>query len=253
MGRMNTTETSPGVVMFSKTWFGILLVTLLVSGITARLGFWQLGRAQTKETLNAITEARKSDPALRNEDWTAQPVPDAWLQRRVELEGQWLAQYTVYLDNRTMKSQTGFYVLTPFQLANGPVLLVQRGWVARDRARSDVLPPLQTPQGKLSLQGKVVHSPSKLMELGASAQTQQGFNVIRQNIDIEEFGLETKLSLLATVQQTNDAGDGLVREWPQSISGADKNRGYAFQWFALSALALILFAWFQVWKKIKNV
>jgi surfeit locus 1 family protein len=239
--------------MFSKTWFGILLVTLLVSGITARLGFWQLGRAQTKETLNAITEARKSDPALRNEDWTAQPVPDAWLQRRVELEGQWLAQYTVYLDNRTMKSQTGFYVLTPFQLANGPVLLVQRGWVARDRARSDVLPPLQTPQGKLSLQGKVVHSPSKLMELGASAQTQQGFNVIRQNIDIEEFGLETKLSLLATVQQTNDAGDGLVREWPQSISGADKNRGYAFQWFALSALALILFAWFQVWKKIKNV
>jgi surfeit locus 1 family protein len=250
---MNTTETSPGVVMFSKTWFGILLVTLLVSGITARLGFWQLGRAQTKETLNAITEARKSDPALRNEDWTAQPVPDAWLQRRVELEGQWLAQYTVYLDNRTMKSQTGFYVLTPFQLANGPVLLVPRGWVARDRARSDVLPPLQTPQGKLSLQGKVVHSPSKLMELGASAQTQQGFNVIRQNIDIEEFGLETKLSLLATVQQTNDAGDGLVREWPQSISGADKNRGYAFQWFALSALALILFAWFQVWKKIKNV
>jgi surfeit locus 1 family protein len=253
MGRMNTTETSPGVVMFSKTWFGILLVTLLVSGITARLGFWQLGRAQTKETLNAITEARKSDPALRNEDWTVQSVPDTWLQRRVELEGQWLAQYTVFLDNRTMKSQTGFYVLTPFQLANGPVLLVQRGWVARDRARSDVLPPLQTPQGKLSLQGKVVHSPSKLMELGASAQTQQGFNVIRQNIDIEEFGLETKLSLLATVQQTNDAGDGLVREWPQSISGADKNRGYAFQWFALSALALILFAWFQVWKKIKNV
>jgi surfeit locus 1 family protein len=115
------------------------------------------------------------------------------------------------------------------------------------------LPPLQTPQGKLTIQGKVVPSPSKLMELGASAQAPQGFNVIRQNVDLAEFGLETKLSLVATVQQTNNAGDGLVREWPQSISGADKNRGYAFQWFALSALALILFAWFQVWKKIKHV
>jgi surfeit locus 1 family protein len=239
--------------MFSKTWFLILLATLVVSSITARLGFWQLGRAHTKETLNAITESRKLEPALRNDDWSSQPAPDTWLQRSVDLEGQWLAQYTVYLDNRTMKSQTGFYVLTPFQLTNGPVLLVQRGWVARDRTRSDVVPPLQTPQGKLSIQGKVVPSPSKLMELGASAQTQQGFNVIRQNIDIAEFDLETKLSMVATVQQTNNAGDGLLREWPQSISGADKNRGYAFQWFALSALALILFAWFQVWKKIKNV
>ena len=253
MGNINMTVERASGAMFSKTWFLLLLVTLVVSGITARLGFWQLGRAQTKETLNAITESRKLEPALRNGDWTSQPAPDTRLQRSVDLEGQWLAQYTVYLDNRTMKSQTGFYVLTPFQLSNGPVLLVQRGWVARDRTRSDVLPPLQTPQGKLTIQGKVVPSPSKLMELGASDQTQQGFNVIRQNIDIAKFGLETKLSLVATVQQTNDAGDGLVREWPQSISGADKNRGYAFQWFALSAFALILFAWFQVWKKIKHV
>jgi surfeit locus 1 family protein len=239
--------------MFSKTWFGILLVTMVVSGITARLGFWQLGRAQTKEALNAITESRKLEPALRNDDWTSRPTPDNWLQRSIDVEGQWLEQYTVYLDNRSMKSQTGFYVLTPFQLPNGPVLLVQRGWVARDRTRSDVLPPLQTPQGQLRIQGKLVPSPSKLMELGASAQVKQGFQVIRQNIDFAEFGLETKLPLVATVQQTNPAADGLVREWPQSISGADKNRGYAFQWFALSALALVLFAWFQVWKKIKNV
>jgi surfeit locus 1 family protein len=247
------TAARPSGSMFSKTWFGILLVTMVVSGITARLGFWQLGRAQTKEALNAITESRKLEPALRNDDWTSRPTPDNWLQRSIDVEGQWLEQYTVYLDNRSMKSQTGFYVLTPFQLPNGPVLLVQRGWVARDRTRSDVLPPLQTPQGQLRIQGKLVPSPSKLMELGASAQVKQGFQVIRQNIDLAEFGLETKLPLVATVQQTNPAADGLVREWPQSISGADKNRGYAFQWFALSALALVLFAWFQVWKKIKNV
>jgi cytochrome oxidase assembly protein ShyY1 len=91
------------------------------------------------------------------------------------------------------------------------------------------------------------------MELGAAAPVQEGFNVLRQNIDLEAFRLETKLPLLATLQQTSSASDGLLREWPQSISGADKNRGYAFQWFALSALALLLFAWFQVWKKIKNV
>ncbi|WP_158268398.1 SURF1 family protein [Limnohabitans sp. Hippo4] len=239
--------------MFSKTWFVILLATLLVSGITAKLGFWQLGRAQTKETLNAITVARQLEPALLNDDWASGVVPEDWMQRSADLDGQWLPQFTVYLDNRSMKSQTGFFVLTPFQLSNGPVLLVQRGWVARDRARSDFLPPVPTPQGKVTLQGRVVPSPSKLMELGAPAPVKEGFNLLRQNIDLQEFGLETKLPMLATLQQTNDASDGLLREWPKSISGADKNRGYAFQWFALSALTLILFAWFQVWKKRKHV
>jgi surfeit locus 1 family protein len=252
-GKSKLTADKANNAMFSKTWFGILLVTLVVSGITARLGFWQLGRAQTKEALNAMTESRQLEPPLRNEDWTQSPAPNNWLQRSVDVEGQWLEKFTVYLDNRTMKSQTGFYVLTPFQLPNGSVLLVQRGWVARDRARSDLLPPVQTPQGMQRIQARVVPSPSKLMELGAAAPVKEGFNVLRQNIDLEAFGLETKLPLRATLQQTDNASDGLVREWPQSISGADKNRGYAFQWFALSALALVLFAWFQVWKKIKHV
>ena len=240
--------------MFSKTWFVILLATLIVSGVTARLGFWQLGRAQTKESLNAITQTRQLEAPLRNDDWTSlKAAPESWLQRSVDVEGQWLPQFTVYLDNRSMKSQTGFYVLTPFQLTQGPVLLVQRGWIARDRARSDLLPPVPTPQGTVSLKAKLVSSPSKLMELGASAPAGEGFAVLRQNIDMVEFGAEIKLPMVATLQQTSEAPDGLSRAWPASISGADKNRGYAFQWFALSALALLLFAWFQVWKKIKHV
>jgi cytochrome oxidase assembly protein ShyY1 len=91
------------------------------------------------------------------------------------------------------------------------------------------------------------------MELGASAPAKEGFVVLRQNIDVADFGNEIKVPLVGTVQQTNDASDGLSRAWSVAISGADKNRGYAFQWFALSALALLLFAWFQVWKKIKHV
>ncbi len=243
-------ETDP---MFSKTWFGILLLTLVVSGITARLGFWQLGRAQTKEALNAVTESRQLEPALRNEDWAALTAPDTWLQRTVNVEGQWLEKYTIYLDNRSMASQTGFYVLTPLQLQNGAVLWVQRGWVARDRARSDFLPPVKTPQGMVKVQGRVVPSPSKMMELSAVAKSKDSFSVLRPNVDLDEFRQETQLTIVATLQQTNEASDGMRREWPKSISGADKNRGYAFQWFALSALAIILFAWFQVWKKIKHV
>jgi surfeit locus 1 family protein len=53
----------------------------------------------------------------------------------------------------------------------------------------------------------------------------------------------------ALVVQTGPDGDGLRRDWFQVGVSADKNRAYAFQWFALSALLAFLYLWFQ-W--IKN-
>jgi cytochrome oxidase assembly protein ShyY1 len=46
--------------------------------------------------------------------------------------------------------------------------------------------------------------------------------------------------------------DGLRREWTVLGSSADKNRGYAVQWFSLSALALGLYLWFQWWRPRKQ-
>ena len=45
------------------------------------------------------------------------------------------------------------------------------------------------------------------------------------------------------VQQTQAAGrrDALGRDWPVPSAGIDKHRGYAFQWYALAALALIFY------------
>lgn len=40
--------------------------------------------------------------------------------------------------------------------------------------------------------------------------------------------------------------DGLQRDWPQPAADVHKHYGYAFQWFALSALTLILYVWFQI-------
>ena len=241
-----------GGALFSAVWWGLLVASLLVAGITARLGFWQLERAHAKEAVHDTILSRQQEPVLRNADWGAEPAPPEWLQRRVEVQGQWLPRFTVYLNNRTMQGQAGFYVLTPLALPNGAVLWVQRGWVARDRVRSDWLPPVPTPQGTVAIQARVVPPPSKLMELGPSDPVTEGFSTLRHNVDFEAFRLQTGLALVATLQQTDAASDGLLRDWPAALSGADKNRGYAFQWFALSLLSLLLFAWFQVWKKLSH-
>jgi surfeit locus 1 family protein len=42
------------------------------------------------------------------------------------------------------------------------------------------------------------------------------------------------------LQQTNDASDGLVREWDRPDLGIDKHRGYALQWYSLAGLTAVL-------------
>jgi surfeit locus 1 family protein len=52
---------------------------------------------------------------------------------------------------------------------------------------------------------------------------------------------------LVQLQAGIDApSDGLLRNWPLIASGVDKHHGYAFQWFGLCALILILYVWFQI-------
>ena len=42
------------------------------------------------------------------------------------------------------------------------------------------------------------------------------------------------------IEQHSSAPDGLARDWPPHEAGAEKNEAYAFQWYALAALAAVL-------------
>ena len=44
------------------------------------------------------------------------------------------------------------------------------------------------------------------------------------------------------VEQSTDLGDGLARDWAPADSGAQRNYGYAAQWFGLAALTAVLVA-----------
>lgn len=74
-----------------------------------------------------------------------------------------------------------------------------------------------------------------------------GPSAIRQNLELAAFRAETKLPLRTdvTLQQTGPASEGLQRDWPAPALGVEKHYGYAFQWFGLAALVVILYVWFQ--------
>jgi cytochrome oxidase assembly protein ShyY1 len=75
-----------------------------------------------------------------------------------------------------------------------------------------------------------------------------GSSRIRQNLALEAFRAETGLPLRTDVslQQTGPASEGLQRDWPAPALGVEKHYGYAFQWFGLAALVVLLYVWFQL-------
>lgn len=220
-----------------------LAAAVAIAG-TIALGFWQWGRGEQKTALHDEIEARATAAPVDARMLLA-PQADlaALVHRPVVLRGEWIPQRTVYLDNRQMNAVPGFYVVTPLRIAGSQaVVLVQRGWVQRNFERRTDLPPVQTPAGDVEVRGRLAPPPAKLYAFSSEES-----GPIRQNLDLTRFRAETGLPLLAlSVQQTGPASEGLLRQWPDVGSGAERNYGYAFQWWAIATLIAILYVWFQL-------
>jgi surfeit locus 1 family protein len=226
----------------SARFWVITLAAFAGAAMTFELGAWQLGRAHEKLAQQASIEQRRSLPPLVQQALLeANPSEDV-IYRPVMVRGTWVARHTVYLDNRQMDGRAGFYVVTPLQLEGSDrTVLVERGWAPRNFSNREQLPPVATPTGVIEVQGRIAPPPAKLYEFPGAAS-----GPIRQNLDLAQYRAETGLPLLnLTVRQTGAPSEGLIRDWPEAASGAEKNYGYAFQWWALSGLIAILYVWFQ--------
>lgn len=219
---------------------------LVVAIIGILLGNWQQGRAAYKTGLQARQLARAAEPPLELTPSTRIGPDDEF--RTVRLQGEFVAGWPVFLANRPMTTrsgaQSGFYLAMPFKIAGSDThVLVLRGWLPRPAgAEYGKLPAFATPAGPLLLKGRIVASAGKVMELGEGPPLAPGALV--QNLTPEALAAASGLKLQPfLVQQTQAAGrrDALGRDWPVPSAGIDKHRGYAFQWYALAALALIFY------------
>lgn len=211
----------------------------ILVAIGLSLGQWQTRRAAEKIAIEEKLQARQSAPALQ---LGAAPANlDALEYRRIIVRGEFLRDWPVYLDNRPYNGVAGFYLLMPFRIAaSNRHVLVARGWIPRNVADRTKLPPVVTPAGTIEIEGTARKSIGQVMQLGSVNALLP--NAILQNIDIASFAASSKLDMQSIfLEQLTDTQDGLVREWPLPSTGVDKHRGYAFQWYALAALAFIFF------------
>lgn len=193
--------------------------------LTASLGVWQLNRAEQKEKLSQIRANTQF----------------------IKLSGQWRASSTIYLDNRQMNAKTGFFVVTPLVISQDEYVLVERGWIARDFMDRKKLQKIETPTDAVTIEVRGVKDP---LQRAVFNNDQQNEYPIVQYIDLKAISQSMQgKAYKGMVQQVGGASEGLTRDWYEPASGAEKNYGYAFQWFAMCLVIAGMYVWFQWIKK----
>jgi surfeit locus 1 family protein len=219
-----------------------LLAGVLSVLATLELGNWQTRRGDEKAARQRQWDAALAGAPVRLADAAGMSRVADSLPQRVEAVGTFVTNATVYLDNRLVDGVAGFHVITPLSLGDDvPWIMVNRGWAARSMYDRGRLPEARVDAGPVRVEGVAVDRVPRALELGERENRLGG---IWQNLDFAAFEQASGRPVgRFVVQQTNDTGDGLQRNWTRPDTGVDKHRGYAFQWYSLTALiaALTLF------------
>ena len=219
------------------------VAAIVAVALCVAAGRWQQDRMRAKEALRA-----EFDAAARLEpvDVASLPAAADWASlryRSVVAAGEYVASRQILVDNRVHAGRAGYHVVTPLALADGRVVLVNRGWIAQGASRS-ALPAVAPPGGVVKLHGRLSIAPGGYMELGPEMPS----GPVWQNLDPARVAAATGLPLLPVVVEATAApvpDDGLVRDWPAPDFGIETHRIYMIQWYAFALFAAILWIWFH--------
>jgi surfeit locus 1 family protein len=111
---------------FWPTVFTLPAVLLMLG-----LGIWQLQRLQWKTAQIAERTERVSAAPMPLPGPAEDVAKDEY--RRVVVQGNFLNDKEIFLGARSLNGNAGYHLVTPFRLADGRVLFVDRGWIPLDR------------------------------------------------------------------------------------------------------------------------
>lgn len=214
----------------------IILLVLVCLGM-ARLQLW---RAETRGArFEREQAALVSTPIALS---AQQRKRDELIDRAAMARGHWLPEKTIFLDNKIYRSRPGYQVLTPLQLSGSKVVvLVNRGWIAAPRLRSDI-PLVSSAEGEIEVAGVTRSFEVRTFELEATVPQGSIWQHVREAEYRQLSGLD---ALPVILLQTGGDGDGLIRDWGTPDNPATRHYGYVAMWlvFALMATGYGVLAW----------
>ena len=216
----------------------LVSIICLTVGCTflVNLGFWQLSRGEEKEEIAALYDQRNRAVFDHLEEMRNFMKPDILVWRKFELSGRFFEK-SFLLDNRVKNSKAGYDIFTPFQVTNGPLVLVSSGWIAQEGSRNQ-LPVLPAFKKKTAIKGTLTPAPFSGLNFMSSVlnfeEVEKGrFRI--QRIDLEALSTRLGVELYPLVMYIENPIEGLIENTPDhNLYQPHKHYAYALQWFSMA-------------------
>ncbi|MDR9808124.1 SURF1 family protein [Rhizobium hidalgonense] len=225
------------------------ILVLIALSILISLGTWQVERLHWKEGLLADIAARQA----------AAPVPLAEIEAMAasggDIEYRKVTATGRYINNKerhffaTWQGQTGFYVYTPLELADGRTLLVNRGFVPYENKE-----PEMRMQGQLTDQqtvtglarAKLPGKPSWVVpdnDVAKNIFYWKDLDVMAESVGLEKARV---LPFFVDADSTPNPA-GLPIGGVTQVDLPNDHLQYAFTWYGLAAVLVVVVAisWFR--------
>jgi cytochrome oxidase assembly protein ShyY1 len=226
--------------VFAPHW-AMTLATLVFLALFVSLGRWQWHRGEAKQLAWQEFEHQASLPAVD----TPADLDAAPRFQTIRMRGRYDADHQFLLDNRSFQGKPGYEVLTPFELADGRRILVNRGWVPflgyRDRL-PDISIRREARDPGILVTGRLDELPTSGLASGRAPPTTDGsWPKLTSFPTHEELEAALGHELQRRIVLMVGAGDGYVREWSPPGLAPDRHFSYAIQWWGFALVLLVLY------------
>ncbi|MBB4911446.1 SURF1 family cytochrome oxidase biogenesis protein [Actinophytocola algeriensis] len=233
-------------------WLALTALVLIFAGVCfTLLAPWQFTRHTERATTNdAITHAANANPADLTTLLPGDQRPDATTEwRTVQVTGEYLADKEVVARLRTVLGEPAFEVLTPFRLADGSTVVVDRGFVRPVQGDKSVTVPdyAAPPAGTVTLTARVRADERDPRDRRAESE---GGRPQVYAVGSGVVAYATGLDLRPGYLQLDDGAPGVLGPLPLPSLEAGPFLSYALQWIAFGTMAILAWLYFT-WREIK--
>jgi len=218
--------------LLSPKWLGFHLAVLAGVIVMVNLAFWQLDRLDARRDFNSVVIDRADLPSndigqlFLGEEETSDPRLEEVEWRQATTSGEYLPELQFTVINRSQNGRAGANVVTPLQLADGRILLVNRGFVPLGFDLPDA------PSGPIDVRGLLRVSQER--RTGQLSDPPQGVLTELQRLDIDRIAAQIPGVVLPMYLQLLISDPPETPGFPEPVIRPDLSEGshlsYAVQW-----------------------
>jgi surfeit locus 1 family protein len=211
------------------------LTMWVLAGLFFSMGIWQTNRAADKSEI----EQQHSSASIVS---FKQALAGGHRFARIDVSGHYDPRRHILLDNQIWHGRGGVHVFTPFHTLDGTTILVNRGWLPLAPDRQS-LPAVPTPLHETVLRGILNTLPVPGRILGAADKMQADeWPQLVTYLNHHDIAQSLNLPLEKWVVQLSKSEQAGFedRNWKPVYLSSSRHKGYAFQWFALALVSLVL-------------